>query len=262
MCVSKLEALMAQAEGQEDLFQGQLVDQSGKSRIPQDTLQKLFSQYASLEWNGEVDQLKIPLNEGDWSQLTTDNRSCTNRACSHFSHCPYYQARNEWDKVDVLVCNHDLVLADLTLGGGVILPETEETIFVFDEAHHLAEKALNHFSHQSYLSATRQWLKQGSKSLAEFNRYLLARPDLQKVIDSISSLSREIDMQLDELINFLIAHIDWPEAVDEDVSHVHRFANGELPEQLTAHSLDLQKSFASATVQFEKLHTELKKRLK
>ncbi|PID42188.1 MAG: ATP-dependent DNA helicase DinG [Proteobacteria bacterium] len=253
---------MAQAEGQADLFPGQLAEQTGVRKIPQDLLHQLLKHYASFEWNGEFDQLKTSLSEGERLQLVSDNRSCTNRACSHFSHCPYYQARNEWDKVDVLVCNHDLVLADLTLGGGIILPETEKTIFVFDEAHHLADKALSHFSRTSYLSGTRQWLKQGSKSLADLNRYLLGRPDLQKIIDQIGSMTREIDMQLDELFHYLMDRIEWPEEVDKEVAqYCHRFRNGELPEALASLSLNLQKSFASTTVQFEKLHVELKKAL-
>ena len=40
--------------------------------------------------------------------------------------------------MDVLVINHSLLLADLDLGGGKILPEPDNTIYVIDEAHHLA----------------------------------------------------------------------------------------------------------------------------
>ncbi|PIE43060.1 MAG: ATP-dependent DNA helicase DinG [Gammaproteobacteria bacterium] len=258
LCVARLEGLLAQTEGQDDMFAGQTTELSNTKTISQDVLQQLFKQYASFAWNGELDQLNIALDEGDWLQLISDNRSCANRACSHFSHCPYFRARTEWGKVDVLVCNHDLVLADLALGGGVILPETEETIFVFDEAHHLADKALNHFSQQMYLSATRQWLKQGSKSLVEFNRYLLGRPDLQTAIDQIGSMTREIDQQLDELIDYLIKQIEWPE---QPGPLVHRFPNGELPATLTSLSLNLQTSFAATTVEFAKLHAELKKAL-
>lgn len=50
-------------------------------------------------------------------------------------------------KVDVIVTNHDLVLADLALGGGAILPDPRETLYVFDEGHHLPDKAIGHFAH-------------------------------------------------------------------------------------------------------------------
>jgi len=48
--------------------------------------------------------------------------------------------------VDVIVANHDLVLADLSLGGGAVLPEPEDCIYVFDEAHHLPDKTQQHFA--------------------------------------------------------------------------------------------------------------------
>ena len=46
---------------------------------------------------------------------------------------------------DVIIANHDLVLADI-INGNNVLPEVEDCIFVFDEAHHLSQKALSHFS--------------------------------------------------------------------------------------------------------------------
>ena len=41
-----------------------------------------------------------------------------------------------------------------------ILPEPENALYIFDEAHHLPDKALNHFAASLPLNATRQWLKQ------------------------------------------------------------------------------------------------------
>ena len=42
-------------------------------------------------------------------------------------------------------------MADLALGGGVILPAPEDTIYIFDEAHRIGATALNHFSSQCRL---------------------------------------------------------------------------------------------------------------
>ena len=68
------------------------------------------------------------------------------------------------EDADVIVANHDLVLADLSLGGGAILPAPEKTIYVFDEGHHLADKALNHFRLEFGVRSTRQWLNSWKKS--------------------------------------------------------------------------------------------------
>ena len=61
-------------------------------------------------------------------------------------------------KADCIVANHDLVLADLSLGGGVILPAPEDCIYIFDEAHHLPLKGISHFSHFIRLRSTLTWL--------------------------------------------------------------------------------------------------------
>jgi ATP-dependent DNA helicase DinG len=45
---------------------------------------------------------------------------------------------------NVIIANHDLVLSDADLGGGLVLPNPEEILFVFDEAHNLPQKALDH----------------------------------------------------------------------------------------------------------------------
>lgn len=44
-------------------------------------------------------------------------------------------------------------MADADLGGGVILPEPENTIYVFDEAHHLPHVARDHASASASLKA-------------------------------------------------------------------------------------------------------------
>ena len=46
----------------------------------------------------------------------------------------------------MIVTNHDLVLSDLRLGGGVILPAPEDSLYVFDEGHQLPAKCLNQFA--------------------------------------------------------------------------------------------------------------------
>ena len=52
-----------------------------------------------------------------------------------------FRAREGLEEADVIVTNHDLVLSDLRLGGGVILPAPEDSLYVFDEGHQLPPNA-------------------------------------------------------------------------------------------------------------------------
>ena len=90
--------------------------------------------------------------------MTTDHRGCTGSRCTFFRDCPYFKAREAVQRADVIVANHDLILADLALGGGVVLPTPEETIYVFDEGHHLSEKALGHLRRFTRILGSQQTL--------------------------------------------------------------------------------------------------------
>src|SRR5690606_10489269 len=82
-----------------------------------------------------------------------------------YDDCPFYFARNDLYRSDLIVANHDLVLADLALGGGMVLPAPEDTIYIFDEGHHLPDKALSHFSCSTQLRSSQLWLGEVVKML-------------------------------------------------------------------------------------------------
>ena len=113
--------------------------------------EKLFSEMiaklSSNRWDGDRDSWPEVLEDTTWSRVTTDHTQCTGRHCANFQQCAFYKAREGMTKVDVIVTNHDMVLADLALGGGAVLPDPRETIYVFDEGHHLPDKAIGHFAH-------------------------------------------------------------------------------------------------------------------
>ena len=111
-----------------------------------------------------------PLSQQRWQPLTVQRGECLGSRCRLFSKCCYYNARRELEQADCIVANQDLVLSDLALGGGVVLPAPEQCIYIFDEAHHLAEKSNRRFAHSIWLRAEIGWLEQCRnliKSMAE-----------------------------------------------------------------------------------------------
>ena len=104
----------------------------------------MLSALAAGQWDGDRDAWSEELDNQQWSRVTTDHAQCTGRRCANISQCCFYKGREQLGKVDVVVTNHDLVLSDLALGGGAILPEPEDCIYIFDEGHHLPDKAINH----------------------------------------------------------------------------------------------------------------------
>ncbi len=158
LCVQKLDQAL---EGVEDnptmaLFERDMIASDGGSFV--ELAGKMAEDYASGEWAGDRDSWPLQVEDRDWARLTTDHRQCTNRRCSHFSACAFFRARRQLEQADIIVANHDLVLADLSLGGGLVLPSPSDCIYVFDEAHHLPDKALDHFHHRTPINQTLRWL--------------------------------------------------------------------------------------------------------
>lgn len=137
------------------------------------------------DWLGDRDSWPDVFEDVDWRPLTVDRRQCTGRRCRFIAECCFFKARDELEKSECIVANHDLVMADLALGGGVILPAPEDTIYIFDEAHRISATALNHFSSQCRLKNTMNWLGQIKKQIAGKSTLLKDTPDIQKSLEKI-----------------------------------------------------------------------------
>lgn len=110
------------------------------------TLQKMANAFAKRQFDGDRDTWPDSVPDALWFRVTNDRHGCLKAACPNRVECPFYLARETLDNVDVVVANHDLLLADISMGGGVILPDPENSFYCIDEAHHLAKKALNQFA--------------------------------------------------------------------------------------------------------------------
>src|SRR5690606_18063469 len=97
------------------------------------------------DWDGDRDSWPDAIPDASWRALTVDRRQCAGHRCRKINQCSFFQARATLEDADCIIANHDLVMADLALGGGVILPAPGDTIYVFDEAHRLADITLRHF---------------------------------------------------------------------------------------------------------------------
>lgn len=118
-----------------------------------DILHDMASQFAAREFNGDRDTWLSKLDDQLWQKVTNDRHGCLKNACPNRPECPFFLARDALEMVDVVVANHDLLLSDISMGGGVILPAPEHSFYCIDEAHHLPKKALSRFA------AEHSWLQ-------------------------------------------------------------------------------------------------------
>ena len=172
-------------------------------------LRKLTDAFDRNEWSGDMDA--APETPGDMlrAMITTSAGGCTGRRCAQFMVCPFFAARRAVADADIIVANQDLVLSDLTMPGddenwgGVILPKPDDTLYVFDEAHHMPGKTIDRGASDVPLgTVVRQISRLGRQVHAAYSltdkevigKLTLDAGDekLQELSDALEDLEREI----------------------------------------------------------------------
>lgn len=219
------------------------IEQSGP------VMEAMLDAMASNRWNGDLDTWPSSLDSGLRQAVTTHHAQCGGRRCAFVNQCSFIKAREHLQDANVIVANHNLVLADLQLGGGAILPPPEDCIFVFDEGHQLAEKCLNQFTLQVRTASTRQalrdagqWLQDQVHSLEEIISQMTVVESLVSSCGDVAQLTLDSEQWAEDFLD-----------QQSDGSPEWRFEHGIIPETL----LSLSQSLVLAWRQ----HLELSQRL-
>lgn len=227
LCHSNLDKSLHGATGMAmvDYFEGG----QAASKESLELFARLDSARTSDQWDGDRDHWPEAIADNDWNLITSDRHSCLGGRCNFFSSCSFYESRDSADELDALVVNHDLLLSDLMLGGGVILPAPEDSIYVLDEAHHLAEKTRNHLSARLSSGAT-------ISSLAEIIEALSKISDsFQSVTGGaeLGSVLLDLRAQSEELLS-CISELEKSagELTGNRQDKQVRFEGGELPQEI------------------------------
>jgi ATP-dependent DNA helicase DinG len=135
----------------------------------------------------------IPREE-TWEEVCCEADQCGRVKCPRYGACFFYRARREASGADILVVNHALLLADVSLRretgyeSSAILPPFDR--LVFDEGHHLEDVSTSFFSTR----VTRSGL------LKILGRLQHPRKPQRGILPQLSTqLSREVPEELDNL---------------------------------------------------------------
>jgi len=214
-------------------------------------VQSLQNKLSHGTWNGQRDSLTEAIDDSLWSKLTVDASRCTNSKCSFFQQCAFFKAKKDLAFADIIITNHDLLLSDLRLGSGALLPPLDDSIYIIDEAHHLANKAVEHFSANTDLIGFTRVLETVEKTLKSAGQ--IARLD-EVISEDIHFICTELKQQLVALFSFFEAHFSGYVKDNHwtlfELPHV-------LREHLTPmHNLALKLSHLVSTVKRKVAHAE------
>lgn len=222
--------------------------------------QSMADALAKNQWDGDRDQWPDAVDDDSWQRLTTEPAQCTGRRCSFIRECAFFSARENLLDVEVIVANHDLVLADLALGGGAILPPPEDTIYVFDEAHHLPDKVINHFSHQLRYHASERWLDQTLRSVRTMSDQLASQSGLRSSVDSLAGTMATLLDAMQAAAPLLEGWI--AEGLETSASQdVLRFEHGQVPEPMRQQAAQLMQACYAVLAEADDLQKALEEAL-
>ncbi|MFI0471107.1 ATP-dependent DNA helicase DinG [Halomonas sp. HMF6819] len=261
VCVARLDQALEGVEPNptHSLFEQSLAEQGSEFTV---LATDMAESYGSGTWEGDRDNWPASIDDSHWRRLTVDHRQCTGRRCGHFGACAFFRSRRELENADIIVANHDLVLADLALGGGAILPDPAECIFVFDEGHHLPDKALSHFAHRFAVNACLRWLGTLKSSLGELNTGLGGQPTIARLLAGLPELLRGLEPALGDVFSLGHQLAGRDRGLKDDESlHQFRFEKGQLPEALREQASQLVTQFATLSRALESISDILRETL-
>ncbi|WP_116473041.1 ATP-dependent DNA helicase DinG [Zobellella maritima] len=249
-CCDHRLAQLAEGEAQFSLLE----PAAGLSSDEQTLVADLWQARQRGDWAGDRDSWPTPIDDGLWQRIQAQRHGCQPQL-GH-QHCPFHLARNELDKAEVIVVNHALLLADLKMGGGIILPEPEACVYVLDEAHHIADIARDQGSARLPLRTTRRWLEQFNQGLGKHTSGLNA-PELQKSVTQVQDALQQQIPSLNSLQQSLTES-----ALTTDEQGCLRFAAGELPDALHLQLVQLKEENTGLQRSLERLQTQVAEQLK
>ena len=208
-------------------------------------LEEMIQALGDGSWEGDLDAWPEQLSPSVRRLITTDQSQCTGRRCPHIAQCSFFRAREGLEEADVIVTNHDLVLSDLRLGGGVILPAPEDSLYVFDEGHQLPAKCLNQFALRFHSGGTLQGLRDSERWLAASAENWVAQGLDERLIPAMTSLVGDLIQRSED-----IAELLWQLLPEADFERAeHRFPHGRIP-------ADLAEQAAGLVAQWDQLYRE------
>lgn len=144
VCTRNL-AYLASQNSQQESFVG-FFDDEDEFKINNnqaDLAYELHQAIINNRWDGVRDHYPSIIEDDFWLKLSTDKQNCLGRNCSYLRECPFFSARKDLEKNDVIITNHALVIA--ALESESVLPDHEKMLLVLDEGHHIPDIARDSF---------------------------------------------------------------------------------------------------------------------
>ncbi len=138
-------------------------------------------EWARTTATGDRSEVDLPDDWSAWREVSATGDTCLGRECQQYEECFVTRARARAAQSDLVLVNHHLFFADLSMrtsrAGVEVLPEHEAVIF--DEAHAIEDVATEYFGLQVSSWRVQELCRDAERAVAD-------RPDLLRMVKAIS----------------------------------------------------------------------------
>jgi len=193
------------------------------------TAARMAARFARNEWRGDLDEWPSQVDPKTRQEVVETGPGCLRSKCPNFEECAAFKAREEAAEADIVVSNHALTILSLSSAqGGPIGINPEESIIVFDEAHHIDSVLKESQSLEFNISATSKWLNQAGLKVAALFESVNAAASGATILDAPEWRSSASQLSF---LSDRVAELDYGRAGE---GAVHRFKNAAIHQGLSA----------------------------
>ena len=154
-----------------------------------------IDEWSKLTQSGDISELDaVPEDSYIWPMVTSTADNCLGGDCDQWEKCFIVNARKKAQAADVVVINHHLLLADMTLkneGFAELLPDADA--FIIDEAHQLYDVAARFFGD---VVSSRQLISLARDTIAEQVNDASDMAELRDYAEELEKAARDFRISL------------------------------------------------------------------
>jgi len=226
-------ASLDQEPSQAPGFSASIKEPAATESKPLRWFRTLSEAFGSHRWHGDRDAWPGVIPDGVWDAVTTDRQGCLGSRCPSYERCPFYRARQQGKDANLLIVNHDLLLAAAGVEGASTLPDLREALVVLDEAHSLPGKVVEHCASRHSVCSAARWVSQAARDVQGAIQ-ALHLDHLGSGLPQPAAAAQRLCATLEGLQDAVGRHCEFV-----GQQHISRFVGGVLPADVAAAGADV-----------------------
>lgn len=240
---------------QEDLFKIKN-DIQQKKMINLKVVDRLITSYKDKTWDGCKDTLSGEQCEEEWPEVNANRDTCLGQNCDYYDNCAFFKARGSLAHAKLIIANHDMVISELELrkeGKSSMIALDQKFILIFDEGHHLPDKAV----HKSEKSCNLDEQQIILKDIDGWLKRIFKTVELKNFFESKGKNYKDANAKVTSAQNHLYSCLSFFQENPIENNKIKHYERGTLPSLLKTKMEKLSMDLSYLYLMIEEMFADL-----